>query len=123
MKKTCKKLLTYAEIPSFQKFLLYCPTAKMAEFMFPNVAYRATVYKTGGKCTRLFLKFDFEIDSVWHLFYYVSHSVHAKAVVIKLDNRLLPSYDEKKGKCTRHFLNFDFEFNVLFGTCFYYVPH
>ena len=29
----------------------------------------------------------------------------------------------KKGKCTTLFLNFDFEFNVLFGTCFYYVPH
>ena len=26
----------------------YCPTAQMAEFMFPNVAYRATVYRTGG---------------------------------------------------------------------------
>ena len=24
-----------------------CPTAQMAEFMFPNVAYRATVHKTG----------------------------------------------------------------------------
>ena len=24
-----------------------CPTAQMAEFMFPNVAYRATVYRTG----------------------------------------------------------------------------
>ena len=25
-----------------------CPTAQMAESMFPNVAYRATVYRTGG---------------------------------------------------------------------------
>ena len=24
-----------------------CPTAQMAEFMFQNVAYRATVYRTG----------------------------------------------------------------------------
>ena len=27
----------------------YCPTAQMAEFMFQNVVYRATVYRTGGK--------------------------------------------------------------------------
>ena len=26
----------------------YCPTAQMAEFMFQNVAYRATVYRTGA---------------------------------------------------------------------------
>ena len=25
----------------------YCPTAQMAEFMFQNMAYRATVYRTG----------------------------------------------------------------------------
>ena len=25
----------------------YCPTAQMAEFMFQNVVYRATVYRTG----------------------------------------------------------------------------
>ena len=25
----------------------YCPTAQMAELMFQNVAYRATVYRTG----------------------------------------------------------------------------
>ena len=36
-----------AEFPSFQKFFTYCPTAQMVEFMFPNVAYRATVYRTG----------------------------------------------------------------------------
>ena len=36
-----------AEIPWFQKFFTYCPTAQMAEFMFPNVVYRATVYRTG----------------------------------------------------------------------------
>jgi hypothetical protein len=43
-----KKLLTLAEIPSFQKFLFYCPTAQMAEVMVQNVAYRATVYITGA---------------------------------------------------------------------------
>ena len=26
-----------------------CPTAQMAEFMFQNVVYRATVYRTGGR--------------------------------------------------------------------------
>ena len=40
-------MLTLAEIPSFQKFLFYCPTAQMAEVMVQNVAYRATVYITG----------------------------------------------------------------------------
>ena len=39
-------MLIEAEIPS-QKFFFYCPTAQMAEFMFPNMAYRATVYRTG----------------------------------------------------------------------------
>ena len=43
-KNHLKKLLTFAEIPSFQKFLFYCPTAQMAEVTVQNVAYRATVY-------------------------------------------------------------------------------
>ena len=30
----------------FSEIFPYCPTAQMAEFMFPNVAYRATVDKT-----------------------------------------------------------------------------
>jgi hypothetical protein len=29
------------------KFSFYCPTAQMAEFMFPNVVYRETAYRTG----------------------------------------------------------------------------
>ena len=29
------------------------PTAQMAEFMFPNVAYRATVYRTGIEGTSI----------------------------------------------------------------------
>ena len=47
MKNHPKKMHTSAENPSFQKFFTYCPTAQMVEFMFPNVAYRATVYRTG----------------------------------------------------------------------------
>jgi hypothetical protein len=43
-KTTSKSCL---ESPSFQKFLFYCPTAQMAEVMVQNVAYRATVYRTG----------------------------------------------------------------------------
>ena len=31
------------------EIFLYCPTAQMADFMFPNVAYRATVYRTGTR--------------------------------------------------------------------------
>ena len=46
-KNHLKKLLTLAEILSFQKVLFYCPTAQMAEVMDQNVAYRATVYRTG----------------------------------------------------------------------------
>ena len=41
-------MLTLAEIPSFQKFFITAQTAKMADFMFQNMAYRATVYRTGG---------------------------------------------------------------------------
>ena len=36
-----------AEIPSFQKFFITAQTAKMADFIFQNRAYRATVYRTG----------------------------------------------------------------------------
>ena len=42
-------MLTLAEIPSFQKFFITAQTAKMADFIFQNMAYRATVYRTG--CT------------------------------------------------------------------------
>ena len=28
-------------------FFFNCPTAQMAEFMFPNVAFKAFVYRTG----------------------------------------------------------------------------
>ena len=45
MKKPPQK----AEIGSFQKFSFYCPTAQMAEDIFQNVAYRATLYRTGRK--------------------------------------------------------------------------
>ena len=51
-KNHLKKLLTLAEIPSFQKFLFYCPTAQMAEVMVQNVAYRATVYRIGALAMR-----------------------------------------------------------------------
>ena len=46
-KNHLKKLLTLVEIPSFQKFFITAQTAKMADFMFQNMAYRATVYRTG----------------------------------------------------------------------------
>ena len=46
-KNHLKKLLTLAEISSFQKFFITAQTAKMADFMFQNMAYRATVYRTG----------------------------------------------------------------------------
>ena len=49
LKKPPQKVAYLAEIPPFQKFSFYYPTAQMAELMFPNVAYRATVYRTGGE--------------------------------------------------------------------------
>ena len=54
-KNHLKKLLTLAEILSFQKFFITAQTAKMADFMFQNMAYRATVYRTGGKKRTLVL--------------------------------------------------------------------
>ena len=33
----------------------YCPTAQMAEFMFQNVVYRATVYRTGSGAETFYL--------------------------------------------------------------------
>ena len=51
MKKPAQKVaylsrnLVVSEI--FHLLPTYCPTAQMAEFMFQNVVYRATVYRTG----------------------------------------------------------------------------
>ena len=46
MKKLPRKVeYIKAEFPSFKKLSL---TAQTEEFMFSNVAYRATVYKTGA---------------------------------------------------------------------------
>ena len=36
-----------------------CPTAQMAEFLFQNVVYRATVYRTGVSWLEYFLVFLF----------------------------------------------------------------
>ena len=72
-KNHLKKLLTLAEIPSFQKFLFYCPTAQMAEVMVQNLAYRATVYRTGVQMKTS--KSHSEI--IWHL--------HNSQFVVRLD--------------------------------------
>ena len=70
--KTPQKVAYLAEISSFQKFSFYCPTAQMAEFMFPNVAYRATVYRTGGfdeglySLLLIFVVYNLH-DSIFHL--------------------------------------------------------
>ena len=58
-KNHLKKLLTLTEIPSFQKFLFYCPTAQMAEVMVQNVAYRATVYRAGERMVGKFWRETF----------------------------------------------------------------
>ena len=47
MKKPHQKVAYLSRISVVSEIFPYCPTAQMAEFMFPNVAYRATVYRTG----------------------------------------------------------------------------
>ena len=39
----------------------YCPTAQMAVFIFQNVVYRATVYRTGTTTTHHFPEKDIKI--------------------------------------------------------------
>ena len=57
-------MLTLAEIPSFQKFSYSAQTARMAEFIIPNVVYRATVYRTGHPPKDKMLRpFFFEIGA------------------------------------------------------------
>ena len=45
----------------------YCPTAQMAEFMFQNVVYRATVYRTGGLAKRKKENIEESIAKFLHL--------------------------------------------------------
>ena len=47
MKKTPQKVAYLSRNSVVSEIFFYCPTAQMAEFMFPNVVYRATVYRTG----------------------------------------------------------------------------
>ena len=65
-KNHLKKLLTLAEIPSFQKFFITAQTAKMADFMFQNMAYRATVYRTGVSGCDVFEKSE---TTIWVLIF------------------------------------------------------
>ena len=48
MKKPHQKVAYLSRISVVSEISPYCPTARMAEFMFPNLAYRATVYRTGA---------------------------------------------------------------------------
>ena len=47
MKKTPQKVAYLSRNSVVSEIFPYCLTAHMAEFMFPNVTYRATVYRTG----------------------------------------------------------------------------
>ena len=47
MKKPPQKVAYLSRNSVVSEIFPYCPTAQMAEFMFPNVAYRAAVYRTG----------------------------------------------------------------------------
>ena len=47
LKKPPQKVAYLSSISVVSEISLYCPTAQMAEVMVQNVAYRATVYRTG----------------------------------------------------------------------------
>ena len=49
MKKPHQKVAYLSRISVVSEIFPYCPTAQKAEIMFPNVAYRATVYRTGSR--------------------------------------------------------------------------
>ena len=49
MKKTPKKVAYLSRNSVVSKFFITAQTDKIADFMFQNMAYRATVYKTGVK--------------------------------------------------------------------------
>ena len=48
MKKSPPKVEYFSRISVISEIFHYCPTAQTVEFMFSNVAYRATVYRTGA---------------------------------------------------------------------------
>ena len=56
MKKPPQKVAYLSRNSVVSEIFPYCPTAQMAEFMLPNVAYRATVYRTGAIYIRLYCK-------------------------------------------------------------------
>ena len=47
MKKPPQKVAYLSRNSVITEIFFYCLTAQMAEFMFQNLAYRATVYRTG----------------------------------------------------------------------------
>ena len=47
MKKPHQKIAYLSRISVVSEIFPYCPTTQMAEFILPNVAYRATVYNWG----------------------------------------------------------------------------
>jgi hypothetical protein len=82
-KTTSKSCLPIAEIPSFQKFLFYCTTAQMAEVMVQNVAYRATVYRTGTvrKSYQIIGGFQLEFVSISRV---INHMTCYKILLVEL---------------------------------------
>ena len=49
LKNTLKSSILKQNFGRFRNFPWYSPTAQMAEFMLQNVAYRATVCRTGDE--------------------------------------------------------------------------
>ena len=70
MKKTPHKVAYLSRNSVVSEIFPYCPTAQMAEFMFPNVGYRATVYRTGASP----LKFEDLLNSDWHPLFQIANS-------------------------------------------------
>ena len=53
MKKSLQNVGYFSRISIISEIFPYCPTAQTVEFMFSNVAYRVTVYRTGALAQKM----------------------------------------------------------------------
>ena len=53
MKKSIQKAKYFSRISIISDIFPYCPAAQTVEFMFSNVAYRATLYRTGALAQKM----------------------------------------------------------------------
>ena len=62
MKKPPQKVAYLSRNSVVSEIFPYCPTAQTVQFMFSNMAYRATVYRTGA--TELAQKMEMEVTEL-----------------------------------------------------------